>query len=171
MCWTSIQCIMVDIMTRSAATGLERDLSSTTVFSTIKLSTCPWPNTWITSYSWCCTCCTECSWLIFCSDTICTSTGCSFTCSCTCLLLDLSSRFMDSSSSIFLVLGTCYPLSYSSTFSSDSWDITVWSRTIPICLPLRRITIYVSFYNSCCGWLCSPVITDMLRNWNSSIFF
>ena len=162
---------MVNIMTRSTATSLERNLSSTTIFSTIKLCTCPWPNTWITSYSWCCTCCTECSWLIFCSDTVCTSTGCSFTCSCTCLLLRLSSRFITISCSISLVLNTSYCLGCSSTLSSDSWDITVWSRTIPICLPLRRITIYISFYYSCCSRLCSPVITDMLRNWNSSIFF
>ena len=33
--------LMIDIMTRSTATSLERNLSSTTVFSTIKLSTCP----------------------------------------------------------------------------------------------------------------------------------
>ena len=162
---------MVDIMTRSTATSLERNLSSTTAFSTIKLSTCPWPDAWITSYSWCCTCCTECSWLIFCSDTVCTSTGCCFSCSCTCLLLDLSSRFMDSSSSIFLVLRTCYSLSYSSTFSSDPWDITVWSRTIPICFPLRSITASFSVYYSCCSGLCYPVITDMFRSCNRSILF
>ena len=171
MCWTSIQCVMVDIMTRSTATGLERNLSSTTVFSTIKLSTCPWPDTCITSNSWCCTCCTECSWLIFGSDTVCTSTGCSFTCSRTCFLLDLSSRFMDSSSSIFLVLCTSYCLSYSSTFSSDSWDITVWSRTIPCSLPLRRITVFISFFHFCAIRFYSPVTTDMFRYWNTSIFF
>ena len=162
---------MVNIMTRSTATGLERNLSSTTAFSTIKLSTCPWPDAWITSNSWCCTCCTECSWLIFCSDTICTSTGCSFTYSCTCLLLDLSSRFMDSSSPIFLVLCTSYCLSCSSTFSSDSWDITVWIWTIPVCFPLRSITACFSFYYSCCSRLCSPMITDMFRSCNRSILF
>ena len=158
-------------MTRSTATSLERNLSSTTVFSTIKLCTCPWPNTCITSYSWCCTCCTECSWLIFSSYTISGSTSCGFTCSCTCFLLRLSSCFITISCSISLVLNTSYCLSCSSTFSSDSWDITVWSRTTPICLPLRRITIYISFYYSCCSWLCTPVITDMFRNWNTSIFF
>ena len=162
---------MIDIMTSSTATSLKRNLSSATVFSTIKLSTCPWPDAWITSYSWCCTCCTECSWLIFSSYTVSSSTGCSFTCSCTCLLLDLSSRFMDSSSSIFLVLGTCYSLSYSSTFSSDSWDITVWSWTIPICFPLRSITAGFSFYYSCCSRLCSPMITDMFRSCNRCILF
>ena len=162
---------MIDIMTRSTATSLERNLSSTTVFSTIKLSTCPWPDAWITSYSRCCTCCTECSWLIFCSDTVCTSTGCSFTSSCTCLLLDLSSRFMDSSSPIFLVLCTSYCLSCSSTFSSDSWNITVWIWTIPCSLPLRSITACFSFYYSCCSWLCSPMITDIFRSCNRSILF
>ena len=162
---------MIDIMTRSTATSLKRNLSSATVFSTIKLSTCPWPDAWITSYSWCCTCCTECSWLIFCSYTVCTSTGSSFTCSCTCFLLRLSSCFMDSSSSIFLVLCTSYCLSCSSTFSSDSWNITVWIWTIPICLPLRSITACLSFYYSCCSWLCSPMITDMFRSCDSLIFF
>ena len=158
-------------MTRSTATSLERNLSSTTIFSTIKLCTCPWPNTCITSNSWCCTCCTECSWLIFGSYTVCSSTGCSFTCSCTCFLLRLSSSFMDISSSIFLVLRTRYRFCYSSTFSSDSWSITAWIWTIPCSLPLRSITIYISFYYSCCSWLCTPVVTDIFRNWNTSIFF
>ena len=162
---------MVNIMTRSTATSLERNLSSTTIFSTIKLCTCPWPNTCITSNSWCCTCCTECSWLIFGSYTVCSSTGCSFTCSCTCFLLRLSSSFMDISSSIFLVLRTRYRFCYSSTFSSDSWSITAWIWTIPCSLPLRSITIYISFYYSCCSWLCTPVVTDIFRNWNTSIFF
>ena len=162
---------MHNIMRTSTYSSLERNLCSATVFSTIKLSTRPWPNTCITSYSWCCTCCTECSWLIFGSYTVCTSTGRSFTCSRTCFLLDLSSRFMDSSSSIFLVLRTRYRFCYSSTFSSNSRSITAWIWTIPCSLPLRRITIYISFYYSCCNRLCSPVITDMFRDWNSSIFF
>ena len=158
-------------MTRCTATSLERNLSSTTIFSTIKLCTCPWPNTCITSYSWCCTCCTGCSWFIFCSYTVCSSTSCSFTSPCTCFLLRLSSRFITISCSISLVLSTSYCLSYSSTFSSNSWSITAWIWTIPCSLPLRSITIYISFYYSCCSWLCTPVITDMFRDWNSSIFF
>ena len=158
-------------MTRSAATSLERNLSSTTIFSTIKLCTCPWPNTCITSYSWCCTCCTECSWLIFSSYTISSSTGCGFTCSCTCFLLRLSSRFITISCSISLVLSTSYRFSYSSTFSSNSWSITAWIWTIPCSLPLRSITVFISFYYSCCSWLCTPVITNMFRHWNTSIFF
>ena len=162
---------MHNIMRTSTYSSLERNLCSATVFSTIKLSTRPWPNTCITSYSWCCTCCTECSWLIFSSYTISSSTGCGFTCSCTCFLLRLSSRFITISCSISLVLSTSYCLSYSSTFSGNSWSITAWIWTIPCSLPLRSITIYISFYYSCCNRLCSPVITDMFRDWNSSIFF
>lgn len=161
---------MVDIVTRSTATSLKRKPVSTTVFSTIKLSTCPWPNTCITSYSWCCTCCTECSWLIFCSYIICSSTSCSFTCSCTCFLLRLSSWFIAISCSISFMLSTSYLLSCSSTFSRESWSITAWIWTIPCSLPLRRITIYISFYYYFCSWLSSPVTTDIFRNWNTSIF-
>ena len=162
---------MVNIVTRSTATSLERNLSSTTIFSTIKLCTCPWPNTCITSNSWCCTCCTECSWLIFGSYTVCSSTGCSFTCSCTCFLLRLSSRFITISCSISFMLGTSYRLSYSSTFSSNSWSITAWIWTIPCSLPLRSITVFISFFHFCAIRFYSPVTTDMFRDWNSSIFF
>ena len=162
---------MVDIVTRSTTTSLERNLSSTTVFSTIKLSTCPWPNTCITSYGWCCTCRTECTWLIFCSYTICSSTSCSFTSPCTCFLLRLSSRFITISCSISFMLSTSYRLSCSPTFSSNSWSITAWIWASSICLPLWRITIYISFYYDFCSWLCSPVITDKFRYWNTSIFF
>ena len=162
---------MHNIMCTSTYSSLERDPSSATVFSTIKLSTCPWPNTCITSNSWCCTCCTECSWLIFCSYTVCSSTSCSFTSPCTCFLLRLSSSFMDISSSIFLVLRTRYRFCYSSTFSSNSRSITAWVWTIPCSLPLRRITVFISFFHFCAIRFYSPVTTDMFRDWNSSIFF
>ena len=161
---------MVDIVTRSTATSLKRKPVSTTIFSTIKLSTGPWPNTWITSYGWSCTCGTECSRLIFCSYIICSSTSCSFTCSCTCFLLRLSSRFITISCSISFMLSTSYGLSCSATFSRDPWEITSRLRTIPCSLPLRRITVFISFYYDFCSWPCSPVITDMFRNRNTSIF-